>query len=66
MITVDTLSSADIRLKFWREYFDAGPGPNVLEGNGSSPTPPVPALALAQRDNDYILDRAGDYIETRV
>ena len=66
MITVDTLSSADIRLKFWREYFDAGPGPNVLEGNGSSPTPPVPALARAQRDNDYILDRAGDYIETRV
>lgn len=63
MITVDTLSSADIRLKFWRAYFDAGPGPNVLEGNGSSP---IPALALAQRDNDYILDRAGDYIETRV
>lgn len=63
MITVDTLSSADIRLKFWREYFDAGPGPNVLEGNGS---PPTPALAVAQRDNDYILDRAGDYIETRV
>jgi hypothetical protein len=66
MITVDTLNISDIRLRYWREYFDAGPGPFVTEGNGSSPTPPVPALALAQRDNDYILDRAGDYIETRV
>lgn len=40
MITVDTYSTPDIRMKFWREYFDAGPGPNVAEGNGSSPTPP--------------------------
>jgi hypothetical protein len=63
MITVDTLNISDIRLRYWREYFDAGPGPFATEGNGSSPTP---ALALAQRDNDYILDRAGDYIETRV
>ena len=66
MITGDTYSTPDIRMKFWREYFDAGPGPNVAEGNGSSPTPPVPGLALAQRNADYILDRASIYIETRV
>jgi hypothetical protein len=65
MITVDTYSTADIRMKFWREYFDAGAGPNVAEGNGSSPTPPSTNTEIITRSGDTILTRSGDTIIAR-
>ncbi len=65
MITVDTLSKADIRMKFWREYFDAGLGPNVLEGNASSPTPPGPGPSgngLVWGTGNYLIWGSGNYL----
>lgn len=49
------LSFIGIAINIWRDT--AGTG-----GGGSGPGP----LALQQRDNDYILDRDGNNIFTRV
>lgn len=65
MITVDTLSKADIRMKFWRAYFDAGLGPNVLEGNASSPAPPSSDIEILTRSGDTILTRDGSTVIAR-
>ena len=66
MITVDTLNISDIRLRYWREYFDAGSGPFVTEGNGSSPTPPVnPDIEILTRDGSTILTRSGATVIAR-
>jgi len=62
MITVDTLNISDIRLRYWREYFDAGPGPFVTEGNGSSPSTDTEIIT---RSGDTILSRSGDTIIAR-
>jgi len=41
MISVETLNLSDVRMKFWRDYFDAGYGPRIVEGNAGAPPPPV-------------------------
>lgn len=38
----------------------------AFNGSRTTSTASVPTLALSERDADYILDRAGDYIQTRV
>ena len=63
MITVDTLNISDIRLRYWREYFDAGPGPFVSEGNGSSPAPSD--IEILTRDASTILTRDGSTVIAR-
>lgn len=65
MIIVDTLNLSDIRMRFWRDFFDAGYGPNVLEGNASSPSPPGPGPSgngLVWGAGDYLIWDTGNYL----